>query len=77
MTQQALADAVGVAKNTIARLEQGGITDLRGQAVARVATVLGVSTDYLLGLQDIVEETSTTPTHHATRQRTRKATPVA
>ena len=50
LTQQALAEAVGIAKNTIARLEQGGITDLRGQVIARLAQVLGVSTDYLLGL---------------------------
>ena len=55
LTQQALAEAVGIAKNTIARLEQGGITDLRGQVIARLAQVLGVSTDYLLGL-DASEE---------------------
>jgi transcriptional regulator with XRE-family HTH domain len=52
LTQQGLADAVGVAKNTISRLEQGGITDLRGQAIAKLAQVLGVSTDYLLGLDE-------------------------
>ena len=52
MTQLGLADAVGVAKNTISRLEQGGITDLRGQVIARLAQVLGVSTDYLLGLDE-------------------------
>ena len=50
LTQQGLAEAVGVAKNTISRLEQGGITDLRGQVIARLAQVLGVSADYLLGL---------------------------
>ena len=55
LTQQALAEAVGIAKNTIARLEQGGITDLRGQVIARLAQVLGVSTDYLLGLDESKE----------------------
>jgi len=47
-----LAEAVRIAKNTIARLEQGGITDLRGQVIAWLAQVLGVSTDYLLGLDE-------------------------
>jgi transcriptional regulator with XRE-family HTH domain len=58
LTQQALAEAVGIAKNTIARLEQGGITDLRGQVIARLAQVLGVSTDYLLGLDESEQATS-------------------
>jgi transcriptional regulator with XRE-family HTH domain len=58
LTQQALAEAVGIAKNTIARLEQGGITDLRGQVIARLAQVLGVSTDYLLGLDESEEATN-------------------
>jgi transcriptional regulator with XRE-family HTH domain len=58
LTQQALAEAVGIAKNTIARLEQGGITDLRGQVIARLAQVLGVSADYLLGLDESGESTS-------------------
>src|SRR2546429_5820521 len=58
LTQQALAEAVGIAKNTIARLEQGGITDLRGQVIARLAQALGVSTDYLLGLDESEEATN-------------------
>jgi transcriptional regulator with XRE-family HTH domain len=52
LTQKALAEAVGVAQNTIARLEQGNITDLRGQVVAKLAQVLKVSSDYLLGLDE-------------------------
>ena len=35
LTQKELAEAVGIAKNTIARLEQGNITDLRGQVIAK------------------------------------------
>ena len=50
--------AVGIAKNTIARLEQGGITDLRGQVIAKLAQVLGVSADYLLGLDESGESIS-------------------
>jgi len=54
---------VGVAKSTISRLEQGGITDLRGQVIAKLAQVLGVSADYLLGLdvpeQDLPAEPAT------------------
>jgi transcriptional regulator with XRE-family HTH domain len=49
LTQHALADAIGLNKTTIARLEQGNIKDLGGRAVAKLADVLGTTTDYLLG----------------------------
>ena len=52
LTQKELAEAVGIAQNTIARLEQGNITDLRGQVIAKRARELKVSSDYLLGLDD-------------------------
>jgi transcriptional regulator with XRE-family HTH domain len=58
LTQKELAEAVGIAQNTIARLEQGNITDLRGQVIAKLALVLGVSTDHLLGLDDLEHVTS-------------------
>src|SRR5262249_26975504 len=58
LTQKELAEAVGIAKNTIARLEQGNITDLRGQVIAKLARVLGVSSDYLLGLDESEQTTS-------------------
>lgn len=48
MTQRALAKAVGVTEVTISRY----IRDLRepkGEIISRIASVLGVSTDYLLG----------------------------
>jgi transcriptional regulator with XRE-family HTH domain len=57
LTQQELAEAVGIAKNTIARLEQGRITDLGGQVIAKLSKVLKVSADYLLGIDDS-EDTS-------------------
>jgi len=51
MTQQALADAVGVSKATIFRIEKGDFGDVKGQTVARMAKTLNVSADYLLGLK--------------------------
>jgi DNA-binding XRE family transcriptional regulator len=52
MTQRALATAAGLATNTIARLEQGDLHDLGGQALCRLADVLETSTDALLGRGD-------------------------
>jgi iron(III) transport system substrate-binding protein len=49
---QALADAVGVSKATIFRIEKGDFTDVKGQTVAHLARVLNVSADYLLGLKE-------------------------
>ena len=57
LTQKGLAEAVGIAQNTIARLEQGRITDLGGQVIAKLSKVLKVSADYLLGI-DESEDTS-------------------
>ena len=51
MTQQALADAVGVSKATIFRIEKGDFTDVKGQTVAQLARVMNISADYLLGLK--------------------------
>jgi len=48
-TQKELAERTGISANTIARLERGGVQDLRGNAIVRLANALGVSTDYLLG----------------------------
>jgi transcriptional regulator with XRE-family HTH domain len=52
MTQKELGEESDVHPNTIARLERGRLTDLPGSMVARVARVLGTSTDFLLGLTD-------------------------
>jgi transcriptional regulator with XRE-family HTH domain len=49
LTQAELAEQVGMSANTIARLERGSVQDLRGNTIARLADVLGVSADYLLG----------------------------
>jgi transcriptional regulator with XRE-family HTH domain len=52
MTQQALADAVGVSKATIFRIEKGDFADAMGQTIAQMARVFNVSGDYLLGLKE-------------------------
>jgi transcriptional regulator with XRE-family HTH domain len=52
MTQRALGEEAGVHHNTIAPMERGRLTDLPGQAIARLASTLGTSTDYLLGLSE-------------------------
>lgn len=48
-TQAELAEKAGLTYNTITRLERGVVRDLKGQAVARLADVFGVSTDTLMG----------------------------
>jgi transcriptional regulator with XRE-family HTH domain len=50
MSQTDLAKACNLDKNTIARLEQGRVRDLSGDAIVRVARALQVSTDVVLGV---------------------------
>ncbi len=52
MTQKGLGDAVGVSKTTIFRIEKGDFADAMGQTIAKMARVLNVSGNYLLGLQE-------------------------
>jgi transcriptional regulator with XRE-family HTH domain len=52
LTQRELAERAGINKNTISRLEQGDMKDLGGMLVAKIATALQVSTDYLLGMTE-------------------------
>ena len=47
-SQEELAYSVGMSTNTIARWERGELTP-RGTSLARLANVLGTSSDYLLG----------------------------
>jgi transcriptional regulator with XRE-family HTH domain len=53
MSQVQLAEAVGVNKNTIARLERGEIKDLAGAVIVRLARVFGVSADMVLGMVEL------------------------
>jgi repressor LexA len=52
MTQKELGEAIGVSKTTIFRIEKGDFADAMGQHIAKMARVLNVSGNYLLGLQD-------------------------
>jgi transcriptional regulator with XRE-family HTH domain len=49
LSQEALARAVGISVNTMARFERGEIGDLKASVLGKIADVLEVSTDYLLG----------------------------
>ena len=51
MTQQALADAIGVSKAAISRWE-AGTREPGMDYLAKLSETLGVTTDYLLGLSD-------------------------
>ena len=52
MTQKEIGEAVGVSKTTIFRIEKGDFADAMGQTIAKMARVLNVSGNYLLGLQE-------------------------
>jgi len=56
MSQTDVAKATGLAKNTIARLEQGSVKDLSGATIVKVARALHVSTDVILGVSPMDEE---------------------
>ena len=58
---------------TLSKIERGKMPQVSADIVARVAVALGVSTDYLLG----IDHTTTAPQSTAKRQRTRTAAPVA
>lgn len=47
-----LAKELGISRSTLWRIESGGIKNVSGETVARLARSLGTSTDYLLGLTD-------------------------
>lgn len=52
LTQEMLAIAAQLNKNTLARIERANIAEPSGATIARLAKALHVSTDYLLGLTD-------------------------
>src|SRR5437667_7282885 len=71
---------------TLSKIERGKMPQVSADIVVRLAVALGVSADYLLGLQEDAQTTSSTArpredaheTKPATkRQRTRKAASVA
>jgi transcriptional regulator with XRE-family HTH domain len=62
MSQGAVAQASGLNRNTIARLEQGVLHDLGGESIVKLARALGCSTDVLLGMVEFDKETEHEPT---------------
>jgi transcriptional regulator with XRE-family HTH domain len=52
MTQEQLAVAAGLKQWHISRIESGGIKDVKGETLVRLARALNVTTDYLLGLEE-------------------------
>src|SRR5215510_13340572 len=65
MTQKELGEAVGVSKATIFRIEKGDFSDTMGQTIAKMARVLNVSGNYLLGLQEEPEPLEPEPLDEA------------
>jgi transcriptional regulator with XRE-family HTH domain len=70
---------------TLSKIERGKMPQVSADIVARLAVALGVSTDYLLGLQEEAQTAPSTarpredahePKPPAKRQRPRKAVPV-
>jgi transcriptional regulator with XRE-family HTH domain len=59
MTQEELAKRAGVRQSHISRIESGDIKDIRGATLATLAKTLGVTTDHLLGLDEIEDEDET------------------
>ena len=70
LTQQALAEQLGVTQTQIHRLEKGLITDPHMSQVKALAQALGVSTDWLVGLRETVDETIPRPPPKRPRPRT-------
>lgn len=52
LSQEELAHAVGVDRNTVTRWENGTIETPTGDTIRRLALVLQVTTDILLGVTD-------------------------
>ena len=79
LSQQRLGDLVGQDQAYISRLERGGITDITVRTLERLADVLGVSADYLLGREEEPDAPSSPapPSPPKKRQRPPQAAPVA
>ena len=77
LTQQQLATQLGVTQTQIHRLETGFITDPHISQVKSLAQALGVTTDWLVGLQDSADTNDRTPPAPPTkRPRPSKTAPV-
>ena len=74
-TLRALGAQADVNYVTLSKIERGKMPQVSADIVARVAVALGVSADYLLGLQDRQADEDAAPPQPM-RQRTRKASMV-
>jgi transcriptional regulator with XRE-family HTH domain len=82
--QAELARRLGCSVNALSMLEKNAITDPRASRIIGIAEALGVSADYLLGLQEDAHATPSTtrprkeaqPKPPARRPRARKAASV-
>jgi len=54
-SQKQLGDFMGVSAHTVGMLERGVFRELRSDAIRKAAKALGVTTDYLLGM-DLEED---------------------
>lgn len=52
LTMKELAEKVGVSEGTVSRWESGNIGNMKRDKVARLAEVLGVSVEVLMGWED-------------------------
>jgi transcriptional regulator with XRE-family HTH domain len=76
VSQGELAKRTEMYASDISKMERGRMLPTAPR-LRRLAEALGVSADYLLGLQDTAATVTTAPPPPPTRQRTRKAAPVA
>jgi transcriptional regulator with XRE-family HTH domain len=56
LSQRGLAKVADVSFQTIAKLEQGGLHDLTGEYIVKLARALGVTADVLLGMVELDAE---------------------
>jgi transcriptional regulator with XRE-family HTH domain len=71
LSQESLGKAIGQDQSYVSKLERGDLLDITISTLERLADVLNVSTDYLLGR---IDEALPPPPQ---RPRRRTATPVA
>jgi transcriptional regulator with XRE-family HTH domain len=60
-TLRALGTEADVNYVTLSKIERGKMPQVSADIVGRLANVLGVSADYLLGLTDMADPTDSTP----------------
>lgn len=67
LTQEQVAEYVGVNDSTISRWESGEINNMRRDKIARLAEVLKISPLVIMGMASAKETNIITPNHEETR----------